>query len=249
MRRMSKWIQAELTNQLSNVNEIQRTLLFDKYKYSVVKSLAKDEITFGVLLPITSRGLSKPENCIANLQKFAKSLRDSTKSDRSNFFDKIYKLKVYIGIDQDDTFFHPAEDNCAKRTLMEYGIVDIETMIFDYPPGSICAIWRGLARKAYDQGCQYAVLFGDDVVLKTSGWMSRIDDAFHALAVEKHVPYGFGCVTFRDLSFPGFPTFPVISRVHLDIFKGDVIPSEFVNQGRKNLREPSVVVKWIPDKF
>ncbi|RUS14295.1 nucleotide-diphospho-sugar transferase, partial [Endogone sp. FLAS-F59071] len=149
------------------------------------------EITFGVLLPITSRGLSKPEDCISNLQKFVESLRDTTKTDRSNCFDKRYKLKVYIGIDKNDAFFHPIEDNCAKRTLMEYGIPDVETMVFDYPPGSICAIWRGLARRAYDRGCQYTVLFGDDVVLKTIGWMSRIDDAFHALAIEKHVPYGF----------------------------------------------------------
>ncbi|RUS17835.1 hypothetical protein BC937DRAFT_89430 [Endogone sp. FLAS-F59071] len=158
-------MQDELTNQLLNANDIQRTRLFDKYKYSVVKSLAKDEITFGIL-PITSRGLSKPEDCTANLQKFAGSLRDTTKTDRSNSFDKRYNIKIYIGIDK---------NNCAKRTLMEYGIVDVETMVFDYPPG-----------RAYDRGCQYIVLFGDDVVLKTNGWISRFDDAFHALAIEKN---------------------------------------------------------------
>ena len=43
------------------------------------------------------------------------------------------------------------------------------------------------------------------------------------------MPPFFGAVITDDLSFPGFPTFPVIGKTHADIFPG-VIPAHFVNQ-------------------
>ena len=53
----------------------------------------------------------------------------------------------------------------------------------------------------------------------------------HKVSIQNKVPHGFGCVTFTDISFHGFPTFPVINRLHLDIFDGDVIPQKkFQNQ-------------------
>src|SRR5436190_369573 len=48
----------------------------------------------------------------------------------------------------------------------------------------------------------------------------------HKVSIQNKVPRGFGCVTFTDISFHGFPTFPVINRLHLDIFDGDVIPQK-----------------------
>lgn len=37
-------------------------------------------------------------------------------------------------------------------------------------------------------------------------------------------------VAFNDLAFPGFPTFPVVHRWHIQSF-GTLLPKQFVNQG------------------
>ncbi|CAM6107979.1 unnamed protein product [Calypogeia fissa] len=103
-------------------------------------------------------------------------------------------------------------------------------MVFSYPPGSICAIWRDLARRAHEDQCDYTVLLGDDIVLKTPNWISRFHKAFIELESKRGVPRGFGCIAFSENFFPGFPTFPVMGRVHLQIFDGEVIPKDFINQ-------------------
>ena len=35
----------------------------------------------------------------------------------------------------------------------------------------------------------------------------------------------------RDISFPGFPTFPVVNEYHFKIFPKRLLPSQFINQG------------------
>jgi hypothetical protein len=47
---------------------------------------------------------------------------------------------------------------------------------------------------------------------------------------ERQLPFGFACIAIRDETFPGFPTFPVMHRLHLTIFDGKLFPEELVNQ-------------------
>lgn len=198
----------------------------------------RGSVKFGVLLPVTSRGLPDEEDCIHNLRKFAESLRETTKEDtclRSGLSKTLnageqqrYELKVYVGVDECDTFL--SSSTRVEQVLTDHGIESVETMVFGYPPGSICAIWRDLARRAHEDQCQYTVLLGDDVLLKTPGWMSSFDKAFGELECKRGVPRGFGCIAFSDRYFPGFPTFPVMGRIHFEIFGGDVLPMDFINQ-------------------
>jgi hypothetical protein len=51
----------------------------------------------------------------------------------------------------------------------------------------------------------------------------------NAAAAGAKLPFGFGVGAFRDSSFPVFPSFPVLHKVHYEIF-GTVIPSVFRNQ-------------------
>ncbi|PKC64858.1 NAD(P)-binding protein [Rhizophagus irregularis] len=234
MEKTSLWIQQELEKQRHQYkddswNELVRTYLESKVD---VLNYNNETITFGVLLPITSRGLTKPEDCLENLSNFAKSLYETSQEDiQDRFGETRYQIKIYVGIDNDDSLFHPIKNNPAERILNEHGFTDIHTMEFDFPPGSICEIWIELARKAYDDNCDYFILFGDDVIIETNGWMNKFHEAYRKISIQKKVPRGFGCITFTDTSFHGFPTFPVIGRVHLDIFNGEVLPRKtFKNQ-------------------
>ena len=53
---------------------------------------------------------------------------------------------------------------------------------------------------------------------------------FKEIAAATGLPLGAACVALYDESFPGFPTFPVVSRWHVQAF-GSVLPGQFVNQG------------------
>jgi hypothetical protein len=44
------------------------------------------------------------------------------------------------------------------------------------------------------------------------------------------LPFGFGCVALVDIVAPGFPTFPIIHKTHMEIFSGQIIPNAFINQ-------------------
>ena len=98
------------------------------------------------------------------------------------------------------------------------------------PPGSICRMWNDLAQIAFvERNCDFVVLVGDDVIL-TTPFAQDIFAAFDKFEKENGTPFGFGCVSFCDDTFPGFPTFPVVHRLHSDIF-GNLLPDCFVNQG------------------
>ncbi|CAG8496001.1 15727_t:CDS:2 [Acaulospora morrowiae] len=228
MKKTSDWIQDQIQEWCHS--DVEKRI--ESYLSSEVKFLAQDNqfpdiITFAILLPITSRGLSKPEDCLNNLAKFSASLRNTSFKD---LYKKNFKIKIYLGIDKDDKLFHPLEDNPALKILGEnQSLWDIDTTELTHPPGSICALWRDLAKKAYDDNCDYTILLGDDVIIETKGWMKKINDAFVNVSNEKKVPRGFGCISFFDTSFPGFPTFPVIGRPHFKIF-GEIFPAKFHNQ-------------------
>ena len=61
-------------------------------------------------------------------------------------------------------------------------------------------------------------------------WLGRIERRFEHLARTRGLPFGAACVAFHDESFPGFPTFPVVHRWHLQHFDHRILPKQFINQ-------------------
>ncbi|KAJ4472010.1 nucleotide-diphospho-sugar transferase [Lentinula aciculospora] len=121
--------------------------------------------------------------------------------------------------------------NKAERVLIDAGLMSTKTLLCNHPRGHVCKLWRDCAKVAWDDKCDYFVLMGDDVKLKDEGWMRDVHAEFSRLAkTQPGIPFGFGCVAFTDITFPGMPTFPVVHRTHLDIFNGEIILSVFINQ-------------------
>ncbi|CAG8815292.1 16777_t:CDS:1, partial [Racocetra persica] len=231
MEKTAMWIKSEIEKKLNKCeNELARKKLKESYRKDSETRILNDEIKFGILLPITSRGLESPRDCLYNLKNFAKSVYETTQMDIINMNGIKFSLKFFIGIDKDDSLFHPMENNIAEQILKEHGLMDVTTREFDLPPGSICKIWNDLAIDAYIHLCDYIVLFGDDIIIESTNWLSKTYEEFMKISNEKKVPCGFGTVAFTELTFPGFPTFPIMSRLHIDIFGGKPFPQVFTNQ-------------------
>ncbi|KAJ6630267.1 NAD-dependent epimerase/dehydratase [Mycena sp. CBHHK59/15] len=202
MRQTAYWIESEILKQLQRFTESARTSFLQQCQTSKVVNLNSDVVTFAILLPITSRGSASPSDCLSNLTTFAASLARTTAADIDSVSTS-FRLKVYVAIDEDDDFLFPANGvNKVEEILLQSGITDFSTSInYTVPRGHVCSLWRDLARKAWDEGCTYFVLMGDDVVLEDEGWMKQDRE-------EPRVPFGFGCVAFTDSTFKGMPTFP-----------------------------------------
>ncbi|ETW75002.1 hypothetical protein HETIRDRAFT_431166 [Heterobasidion irregulare TC 32-1] len=112
------------------------------------------------------------------------------------------RSRIYLAIDEDDSFLLDAERNRAMDILMAGNFTDIITLVCNFPPGQICDLWRECARRAWQDGCDYFVLMGDDVVLQDEGWMRDSVQEFRALSEQEH----------------------------MDAFGGEVVPKSFVNQ-------------------
>ncbi|CAG8615766.1 14064_t:CDS:1 [Racocetra persica] len=233
MEKTAMWIKIEIGKELNKCdNELMRKELKESYRKSKSSEtkILDDEIKFGILLPITSRGLESPEDYLYNLNNFAKSVYETTQMDIMGMNGIKFSLKFFIGIDKDKTLFHPKENNVAEQILKEHGFMNVETREFDLHPGSICRIWNDLAIDAYNQMCDYIVLFSDDILIESTNWMLKTHQEFMTISNEKKVPRGFGTVAFTELTFPGFSTFPIISRIHIDIFESKPFPQIFTNQ-------------------
>ncbi|KAF9261235.1 glycosyltransferase family 2 protein [Marasmius fiardii PR-910] len=228
MRRTVAWIESEVDQMLAAMDEGSRVDFLQELKESKMVHLASNIIKFAVLLPITSRNTDSPETCLSQLRTFAASLSSTTWRDTHSLGETTqFHVKVYLAIDNDDYFLL---DGKAEEVLRLEGIVDVTRLVCDYPKGEVCSLWRHCARKAWEEGCEYMALFGDDVELLDEGWLRAIHSTFNEISKRTGGPHGVGCVAFTDVSFPGMPTFPVIHRTHMDIFDGEVVPREFVNQ-------------------
>ena len=187
---------------------------------------------FAVLLPLTSRG--GMEQLSLGLERFLESfIRTSATSLTEG--QARWRFSFHVGVDRDDPWLDPDSPNALPLPdLFARHLSPLEWSLkvhrFDLPPGNICTIWRGLAKAALHEASEYFVLFGDDIILKTPNWPSIVRNRFQAISESTGLPLGFGCVAFRDDAFPGFPTFPVLHRLHFEIFDGDVFPKIFVNQ-------------------
>lgn len=178
---------------------------------------------FALLLPVTSRGATDVWGNLAQL--FASLARTTVECTK-------WEFDLYVGVDLSDVEMHDFDR--VRRMVVASSLPNAccHFATFDLPPGSICRIWAELASSAStaEQAADYYVLLGDDVELITIGWPDLIADAFAQLAATSNFPFGFGCVAFHDLAFPGFPTFPVLHKTHFAVFGPTIFPAHFVNQ-------------------
>ena len=198
-------------------------------------------VSFAVLLPITSRG-STPVQFWHRLTSFASHLTAASRGDP--FWPT---MRIFVGLDDDDALVgldKPEErnkllsylrTNCCWRsglspTTTRDPIHVVSLSGKQFRRGAICQYWSYLAGVASRAGCTHFTLSGDDVEIKSRRWMSAFYRAFDDLATEINAPPGFGCVAFKDAGTPGFPTFPVLTRTHMEIFDGQFLPEAFVIQ-------------------
>lgn len=93
--------------------------------------------------------------------------------------------------------------------------------------GKVCRIWNKLGNVAEND---FILLLGDDIILHDKEWPQKVVQRFVDISKSNALPFGAGCVAMNDISFKGFPTFPVIHRWHINKFKA-ILPRMFVNQG------------------
>jgi glycosyltransferase involved in cell wall biosynthesis len=153
------------------------------------------------------------------LEEFSRSLKATASPEQ------LVLTECIVGIDMDDRVFQSEESRDRIRKLLPCQAVFVEIRQTMY--GCVCKIWNFLASKARND---FIVLLGDDVKLIDADWQQLIVMKFRQISSENNLPFGAACVSMNDLSFPGFPTFPVIHRWHMRHF-GSLLPRQFVNQG------------------
>lgn len=221
------WMDQQMEQRLEKED---RETLLRAFSHSKVVNLKEERIHYALILPITSRGGSVQGQCLEYLRKFAQSLYSTTWRDTNQLGGTRYRYTVYLVIDHDDHFLLDPS-NHPEQVLKSENVVDVKTIIATVPRGEVCSLWRIVAKQAWEHDrCDYYVLLGDDVTLKDEGWMRHVHAEFASLTETTGAPFGLGCVAFTDISFPGMPTFPIVHRLHLDIFHGEVVPRAFVNQ-------------------
>lgn len=145
--------------------------------------------------------------------------------------DAICNFIVVLAIDEDEAGGDFARDLIEK--IETYAKVTCITNPPKEPPFPICDVWNRMATKAFELGADWVVLLGDDIKIDCPFHYRAFYRAFLDISVEIGCPFGFGCPWWNDITFPGFPTFPAVGRIHYDIF-GSLIPKhrtgKFVNQ-------------------
>ncbi|KAH9171095.1 glycosyltransferase family 2 protein [Lactarius sanguifluus] len=228
--RTAQWIEEEIERATKDIAHASARMAFLRdLQRSRLIEFRRESVVFAILLPITSRGTANPRECLERLRKFARSLFRTTWRDRNELGRTQFHIRIYLAIDYDDALLAP-DGREASDILVAEGFSDIDVQSYAFPKGHVCKLWRASARLAWESGCDYYVLMGDDVELLDEGWMRDSVSEFQFIAAREGVPPNFGCVVFTDTSFPGMPTFPILHRTHLDIFDGEVIPDHFINQ-------------------
>jgi LPS sulfotransferase NodH len=163
------------------------------------------------------KGSHLSEECWNRLQAFADSL------ERSSSSVMLQNTECIVGVDVDDPVYSCQGERIKKILPCHVKVVDIRREMY----GKLCRIWNFLGTHAEND---FIVLLGDDVLLLDDGWQSQVENKFQEISERQDLPFGAACVALNDLSFPGFPTFPVIHRWHIEKFT-TVLPRQFVNQG------------------
>lgn len=169
----------------------------------------------GVLIPATSKGHSWDTIKETFLYKYSLTSFLLTRSEQ-------FTYTFYIGIDRGDPIYDLNENKtqferiCSvmKGTSIEFIYMD------DIPKGHLTVMWNKLFKKAYDDGCNYFIQCGDDIIFKTKGW---IEAGINKLQTSSNIGV---CGPLNNN--PRIITQSLVSRKHMEIFKY-YFPPEIIN--------------------
>lgn len=201
-------------NQMERASIVNNDNIFQTEVQNFVNSYDYgDDNKVAILVPSTSMGYTSLDE-LPLLKYLLKSLTNSITS-----FEKL-SIILYIGYDSGDPIYDN-ELNMSKITqLMKESIplLEVKTVKLSGFQGKIVHIWNDLTKRAYNDGCAYYFLLGDDVVINKSDW---INEMTKILRTKNSNTPNLGTVAFYDIGSPNFPTFPVFHRTHLLIFGAD----------------------------
>ncbi|GKY97878.1 hypothetical protein MPSEU_000745800 [Mayamaea pseudoterrestris] len=147
--------------------------------------------------------------------------------------DRLCNMIVVLALD-DDEEGSPLADQLVEH-LQQY----CRIIIMNNPPKDpsspfpICQVWDRMAATAFEEGCDWVMLLGDDIAIDCAIHFRLIYRAFLDISKKLGCPFGFGCPWWNDTTFSGFPTFPVVGKAHYEIFESLVPPHRaraFINQ-------------------
>lgn len=188
----------------------------------------------GILL--TMRIGASPSTAQSRVRSLFKSLSE----------DRLARFMVVLAIDNDEEDKAQLLVNVVKEFTDQVELIinpppkktnnddDPEGAETNHEPFPICRVWDEMAIRAFRTGADWVVLLGDDIDIECSFHYRAFYRSF--LDIQERcgtTGLWFGCPWWNDLSFPGFPTFPVVGKEHYKIF-GSLIPKHrsknFVNQ-------------------
>ena len=193
-------------------------------------------VVFAILLPVICPG---KDDTLGHLRRFANSLV-RTSQTRSQRNDGIrFRLVVYLDVCcVDDTLVAPGitGDHSVKTVedvLLQDKVPEVITVVRDQFLGSSSKIWDHCAKKAFKDGCDFLALMRHDAELSNTGWMDTAYAHFEKFAASSGAPFGFGCVALCNNN--GLPTFPIVHRTHMEVFKKGILPDIFIDEGPEYL--------------
>ena len=179
-------------------------------------------MNIALLIPATSR--TKNYNCFKDTDFYKYFLKSLLLT-----YDKEHKYTIYLGIDDDDIFYHNLDiQNEIKKFISVMINISIKIKSYDKNyQGNPCAIWTDLYNIArYDKN-DYYVQSGDDIMFLDKHW---INCAIHKLKSHNDI----GVVGLADQGRKKFNpqdslfTQTIVSNKHYDIF-GFYFPPEIHN--------------------
>lgn len=174
----------------------------------------------GVLVAVTSKnaGYKHPRDFFVLTRLIPSLLKTTT-------FDQGTEYKLYVGYDTGDSFFEKHHGELvhqatalleAKKGVVEFHLEKVENISKSNP----CFVWNEMFRRAYDDGCDYFLQTGDDVILGKGGW-----DRVFIQTLKSHKDIG---ITGGFSLNSAIITQVFLSRKHMDIF-GYLYPKVFKN--------------------
>eukprot|EP01038_Epipyxis_sp_PR26KG_P011463 gene11463-15355_t len=197
-----------------------------EFLLSTKNSYISKSYKWGLLFPICYRGEDK-DACWQRIETFIGTLSFTTSPE------DLQNIEIFIAIDKFDLLYDnpDAISKLEQMFLSRLSGVTIHICILRTSlRGKLCFIWNALAQQAVRNNCDFFVFLGDDVKLESKDWKLEVESQFKDISETCGLPFGVGCVCFRDKAFRVFPTFPVIHRNHMDAFSQELFPKVFINQ-------------------
>ena len=136
-------------------------------------------------------------------------------------------INLYIIIDDDDNEYN----KYSNENFSDIFNINSKNIYINFIKGGTFQAYKIYNKIIVDVALknkenEYFVLWGDDIITENDNWLPCIKEKFN-LFKEQNIPYGYGCVALNDIKNPGFPSFPVVHRNHIELFNG-FCPENFV---------------------